>query len=101
MKVTNYKKLEKVEFLYPSLFAPNAEEQVKDLYAKIQKGKELLSEANAVADDLRKNILDMEKEWNNLMNVAEVTFKTEDINPIKETINIGFNFGTEINKNIH
>lgn len=100
MKFTNYKQLDKVEFLFPELMAKDAEAKVRKIFDQLQMSKELLAEANKVSEDLRERIITLEKEWETVMPLIKVTYKTFEKEEIKNRTNIGFKMGTEINKNI-
>ena len=101
MKYTNYKKLEKVIFRYPDLMEKNAEDKVKALFKDMEHTRELLADANSVADEYRKHLTDLEKQWQAISNMADFVYKTEDREDNTNEVNIGFNFSADINKNIH
>ena len=101
MKFTDYKQIDKIEFLYPELMSKDAKERVRKIHEQIQLSKDLLVDANTVANELRKKIISLEKEWELLSPLMMVTYKTIEKEEVRGEINLGFNFGTEINKNIH
>ena len=101
MKFTDYKQIDKIEFLYPELMSKDAKERVRKIHEQIQLSKDLLVDANTVANELRKKIISLEKEWELLSPLMKVTYKTIEKEEVRGEINLGFNFGTEINKNIH
>lgn len=101
MKFTDYKKIEKVEFLYPELMAKDAKERIMKLHEQIQLTEDVLAETNAVADELRKQLVEYEKEWDTISPLIKVSYGQIEKEEVKGEINLGFNFGTEINKHIH
>ena len=101
MKVTNYKKIDKIEFLYPELMAKDADAKLRKLFEQMQLTKDLIFEASMAADELRDRLEELEAEWNTAMNFANVTYVTEEKPEVRGEIHLGFNFGTDINKNIH
>ena len=101
MKFTDYKQIDKIEFLYPELMSKDAKERVRKIHEQIQLSEDLLAETNAVAEDLRKQIISLEKEWKLLSPLMKVTYKVIEKEEVRGEINLGFNFGTEINKHIH
>lgn len=101
MKFTDYKQIDKIEFRYPELMSKDAKERVRKIHEQIQLSEDLLADANAVADELRKKITALKKEWELLSPLMMVTYKTIEKEEVRGEINLGFNFGTEINKNIH
>lgn len=100
MEFTNYKQLDKIEFLFPGLMAKDADAKIRKIFEQLQMSKELLAEANKVSEDLRERIKALEKEWETVMPLIRVTYKTYEKEEIKNRTNIGFKMGTEINKNI-
>lgn len=100
MKFTNYKQLDKIEFLFPGLMAKDAEAKIRKIFEQLQMSKELLAEANKVSDDLRERIITLEKEWETVLPLIKVTYKAYEKEEIKNRTNIGFKMGTEINKSI-
>ena len=101
MKFIDYKKIEKVEFLYPELMAKDAKERIMKLHEQIQLTEDILAETNTVADELRKQLMEYEKEWETISPLIKVSYGQKEKEEVKGEINLGFNFGTEINKHIH
>ena len=101
MKYTNYKAIDKIEFKYPALMAKDADVKVRKLFEQIQMTKDLLGDAVIVAEELRTRLDELEKEWETMSNLIKVTYKEEEREEVKGNINLGFNFGTEVNKHIH
>lgn len=101
MKFTDFKQIDKIEFLYPELMSKDAAARMVKLHEQIQLSEDLLVEANKVADELRKKIVEYEKEWNTIAPLCKITYKQVEKEEVKGKINLGFNFGTEINKHIH
>ena len=101
MKFTDYKQIDKIEFLYPELMSKDAKDRVRKIHEQIQISEDLLAEANIVADELRGKIVALEKEWELLSPLMKVTYKVVEKKEVKGEINLGFNFGTEINKHLH
>lgn len=101
MKFTDYKQIDKIEFLYPELMSKDAKDRVRKIHEQIQISEDLLAEANIVADELREKIVTLEKEWELLSPLMKVTYKVVEKKEVKGEINLGFNFGTEVNKHLH
>lgn len=101
MKFTDYKQIDKIEFLYPELMSKDAKDRVRKIHEQIQISEDLLAEANIVADELREKIVTLEKERELLSPLMKVTYKVVEKKEVKGEINLGFNFGTEINKHLH
>lgn len=101
MKFTDYKQIDKIEFLYPELMSEDAKERVRKIHEQIQLSTDLLAETTLVAEDLRKQIASLEREWELLSPLMKVTYKVFEKEEVKGQINLGFNFGTDINKHIH
>ena len=101
MKFTDYKQIDKIEFLYPELMSKDAKERVRKIHEQIQLSTDLLAETTLVAEDLRKQIASLEREWELLCPLMKVTYKVFEKEEVKGQIKLGFNFGTDINKHIH
>lgn len=101
MKYTNYRKLDKVEFLYPEWMSKDAEARLRKLFEQIQLTKELLWETVQTRNELQQELEELEKKWAKMSSFAKITFAEEEKDEIKETVHLGFNFGTEINNNLH
>ena len=101
MKCTDYNQIDKIEFLYPELMSEDAKERVRKIHEQIQLSTDLLAETTLVAEDLRKQIASLEREWELLSPLMKVTYKVFEKEEVKGQINLGFNFGTDINKHIH
>lgn len=100
MKYTNYSKIKKINFRYPEIMAKDADSLVKELFEKLLTCKDMLAEANSVADGIRKTIKSLEEEWAAIQPLIDVVYETEDREEIINKVNIGFKMGTEVNKNI-
>ena len=101
MKFTDYKQIDKIEFLYPELMSKDAKERVRKIHEQIQLSTDLLAEMTISCEDLRKQIAALEKEWELLTPLMKVTYGVVEKEEVRGEINLGFNFGTEINKHIH
>lgn len=101
MKFTDYKQLDKVEFLYPELMAENAEDRIRKMFEQRVMLEDLLADTCKSADDIRKRIAEIDKEWELISPLVRVTYKTFEKEEVKGEINLGFNFGTDVNKHIH
>ena len=101
MKYTNYREIDKIEFKYPELMAKDADVKVRKVFEQIQMTKDLLGDAVIVAEELRTRLDELEKEWETMSNLVKVTYKVEEREEVRGSINLGFNFGTDVNKHIH
>ena len=101
MKYTNYRVIDKIEFKYPELMAKDADTRVRKLFEQIQLTKDLLGDAVVVAEELRNRLDELEKEWETMSSLVKVTYKVEERDEVRGEINLGFNFGTDVNKHIH
>jgi len=101
MEVTNYREIEKIKLLYPELMAQDAEYKIVTLFNNIQHLKDTIATRSMALEELRKLLKQSEQKWQILQNLIEITYKTTEKEEVKGEINLGFNFGTEVNKHIH
>ena len=101
MKYTDYTQIEDIKFKYPDLMSEDAKNLIMWKFREIHNIKELIANANAAAADLGKKLKSLERDWQAVQPLIEVTYKEVEKEDIHNEVNIGFNFNSEINKNIH
>lgn len=101
MKYTDYTKIKKVTFKVPEMMEANAEEEVIRLFNDIQALKDEISDLRMEATKKDKDFKVLEEKWNLLLPLLDIEYETKEKEEVKGEINVGFNFGTEINKHIH
>lgn len=101
MIYTDYTKIKKVTFKVPELMSENAEAEAIKLFNDIRELKDKISDLRMEASNLEKNLKVLEAKWNILSSLLDIEFETGEKEDIQQTVNIGFNFGTEVNKHIH
>ena len=101
MIYTDYTEIKKVTFKVPDMMTENAEQEVIKLFNDIKALKDKISELRMEASKLEKDLGVLEAKWNILSPLLDVEYATKEKEDIQQTVNIGFNFGTEVNKHIH
>ena len=101
MIYTDYTKIKKVTFKAPEMMKTNAEEEVINLFNSIRVLKDEISDLRMTASEKEKNLGVLEAKWNLLLPLLDIEYATEEKEEVHGTINVGFNFGTDVNKHIH
>ena len=101
MKFTDFKKINKVTFKYPELMREDSEQQVIDLFNRIYSLKEEIADIRTEADSKEKELLELQKKWNLIKDLISVEYETYEKDYTVESLNVGFKFSADINKNIH
>lgn len=101
MKYTDYTKIKKITFKVPEMMSPSAEEETINLFNSIRELKDEISDLRMAADQKEKELKVLESKWNILNSLMDIEYETIEKEEVKGEINVGFNFGTDINKHIH
>ena len=101
MIYTDYEHIKKVTFKVPDMMTENAEKEVINLFNSINELKKEISDLRMEATCLDKDLKVLEEKWNLLLPLLDIEYETKEKEEVKGEINIGFNFGTEVNKHIH
>lgn len=101
MKITDYKKIKEVTFKYPELMKENASEQIKNLFNTINKLEEEIADTRAQANIKEKQLNLLQKEWNSIKDIIDIEYETYEKDYTVNSLNVGFKFSADINKNIH
>lgn len=101
MIFTDYESLKDVTFKVPELFTDKSKEEVMALFSEIKELKSNIYDLRTKANLLEETLKEKEKKWELLLPLIDLEFNTVEKEEVKGEINVGFNFGTEVNKHIH
>lgn len=85
IKVEDKSRIDKVTFLYPDLMHENAEEVVKEKYARLMGIEKSLQEARYKTRSLEEEYKKAQAEWNQIKTAFTYTHPTTEKKVIKET----------------
>lgn len=100
MIFTDYKEIEKIEFIHPEFMSADAEQKAINLFNEIERTRDEIYSLREELDKMEASLALKEKAWENLENQMIVTFKTIEKDYKINKTNIGFNMSAEINKNL-
>lgn len=97
----DYTKIKDIKFKFPELMGENSKSEILMLFERIANLKNTISDLRMEATEREKTLKELEKEWNTILPLLDIEFETKEKEEVHGEINIGFNFGTEVNKHIH
>lgn len=101
MIYTDYTQIERVTFKIPDMMTENADQEVIQLFNNIRDLKDKISNLKMEATKKDKELKVLQEKWNLLLPLLDIEYATKEKEDIQQTINVGFNFGTDINKHLH
>lgn len=101
MIYTDYTQIERVTFKVPDMMTENADQEVIQLFNNIRDLKDKISNLRMEATKKDKELKVLQEKWNLLLPLLDIEYATKEKEDIQQTINVGFNFGTDINKHLH
>ena len=78
-----------------------AEEEVINLFERIKALKDEISGLRMEALKKDKELKILQDKWSLILPLLDIEYAMKEKEEVKEEINVGFNFGTEINKHLH
>lgn len=101
MTYFDYTKIKDIKFKFPEIMGENSKSEILMLFERIANLKNTISDLRMEATEREKTLKELEKEWNTILPLLDIEFETKEKEEVHGEINIGFNFGTEVNKYIH
>lgn len=101
MLVTDYNNIKKVTSKVPELTKENIEESTIKLFNNIKALREKIYTLRDEISKYEKSLKDLISTWELISPILDIEYETVEKEEIHNQVNIGFNFGSEINKDIH